>query len=520
MSWSADHELIRLKPNECANEEIRVVDERIKELFPKGYSTIDEGKVFSSTADDHFVLFKRLRTDYGIDWVFVLAAPTWNYNAPIGIALIASFGGSIIAILISVIAAVVVSVRLVKPFHVLIEMITSISTIDIEPADLSNTIFTEVRELQYQFYQMVKRLKLYRSFIPPHLIQEIEKLENETDESKQNDMIKQVSHQNGLLQKGSSASLMSASGHNFSSRKKKMSKSTLNRFALYLEKRVVTVIYMSMDGILDCLDVMEHSDIVFMLGDIFEQVNQIGKTTSGLVYGFENGALMIAFNASSNQVAHQEKAATATLTLIGKLDNVRKTKWTQAHSFKSSRQISYMLDNISFRFCITSRESTCGNVGTNDAKIFSIFGNLRQEFELMASVAREVGVQVLVTEQIYQVVNQVFVLRYIESKEMSLPFPSVQESDSRGKEECHLYELIESKVVQNDEWMFELEEKKRKEKWKLYNEACTFYKDKKLDHALDLLKIFLSDQPNDRPTQHLIAACLQKLQESDKHSNK
>ena len=498
--------------------------------------------------NDDYVSMYRLCTESKLDWMskllilssisnifaVIFAVPKWNYIRSIIISFIASVGGAIIIMSIGLIVSVLVSMKIVKPFYNLIELFESVAHMDLDDLNILSSSFTEVKHLQGQFTQMVGRIKLYRAFIPAHLLSQLEhRNENALepgDKQKSVSTIRPDKSNRGFGEKQQSSHFsFSKSDHsssyhshshntssmkNTSSRRKKYSQN-VDMFSLHLVKKKITILCCHLEGLSELLkmsDTTIGSDIIVrMLSDVFDHVNALCRTSGGHVGAFENDCITISYNASSNQDKHQEKAAQGCLFLIEKLNTTKQGKWPSV--LGSSHQTKEIMSLLNFRFAILYNEVCCGNIGTNEMKNFAIISSARTNFEIMLETTKRLGLSVVITERLQKAIKGSFNTRLVDEKSLlhEEVYTSPILSDINGNneyEEMRIYELGEN-IANNmmDEWMYELQEKERKERWNVYNQASSYYIQGEYESAIDRYRQFQIKNENDRAVEEMIARC-------------
>jgi len=378
---------------------------------------------------------------FHIDWIIVLSVPQWNYIGSTVIAVIAALVGSVLIVSIGVVMGVFVSLKIVKPFYNLIQLFESVSNMDLDKLEVQPSSFSEVKQLQFHFLGMVQRIKLYKSFIPAHLLSQLEGDNQEQLNKKETGLESEhesVSHASASSSRGISNSSSRRTSHD------------INKFSLYLEYRKVTLAQLHIDGLSEWMHAISPNDMVKMLSDVFDQVNSISRTSGGQVGAFENDSIVIAFNATTSQVNHEEKSVNTCQILNDKLMGVKFTKWKNNELIKKNAKL---FDLIGFKFAVTCQQSCCGNIGSHDSKNFTIISSARHNLESLIEVARRLGVAIVVTEKVKQKCEQLFQMRYIDSKQLidDSHFVAPSLSETITNYECKLYELGSSLKVEMDE---------------------------------------------------------------------
>lgn len=77
-----------------------------------------------------YISVYRMCTETNLDWIFVMAIPKWNYLGSIVIGVVASIGGALMIIFLSILLSIAISMKIVKPFYNLIDQFTAISRMD------------------------------------------------------------------------------------------------------------------------------------------------------------------------------------------------------------------------------------------------------------------------------------------------------------------------------------------------------------------------------------------------------
>ncbi|EFC37624.1 predicted protein [Naegleria gruberi] len=386
----------------------------------------------------HYILSYRLCTDTHIDWVLVYVVPQWNYISSTIIAVIIAMIGSILIICIGIIVATFVSLKIVKPFY--------------------KSGFSEVKQLQKQFIFMVNRIKLYKSFIPSHLLSEIENNSAENLPMMVRDdktaSLAEESTQVGEEQSSITGSRFSHDdSHRQSFKKIKRRMENINRFALYLETKSVTLLMTKLRGLNEWVEHLLPSETVILLTDVFDIMNGISRLARGAHLSlFENDSIMLSFNAVGQEESnHQEKALNASRMLVEKLSNVKSTKWRN-HQLLSKRP--KLADALKFNFAITTQESVCGNIGTKDSKYFTIMGSGKNNLENMLHSSSSLDVQIVCSDNVKLVCENSFMMRLL------FPFTFLNDSSLSNRQDesitrnGYVYQVGSALATSNDdEWM-------------------------------------------------------------------
>ncbi|KAG2388343.1 hypothetical protein C9374_000507 [Naegleria lovaniensis] len=454
-----------------------------------------------------YISLYRLCTVTRVDWVIVLSAPQWNFISSTVIAIVTAIWGSLVIISVGIMVGVLFSVRIAKSIYQLIELFESVAHMDLECLSVQKSNFSEIYLLQKQFVYMIHRMKLYKSFIPSHLLAELEQ---------QGDSTTKVEDETSMVSSGTSRnSLESSKGvslshHGISSSKKKyLSKD--NKFQLYLEKRRVTLVQVMLEGLNEWVHSISPNEMVLLLSDVYDQLNSICRVSgASQISSLENDSLIIAFNATRDQQKHEEKAALFCHVLNEKLVGLKYMKWKNE---KSQQLNVHYADLMNFRFALITQECLCGNVGSQEMKQFSVLSSGKYNLAILMDVAKHLNVNMVCSENVKNGCSKAFNLRYLETQnfvdDMYInSFGSVSSAAcSIPQHQVHIYEIGAKLHVENDEWMYELSEKEKKNQWNEYNKATHLFLDRRYQEALDLFQTFYHSNTNDKPTENLIQKC-------------
>ncbi|KAG2389461.1 hypothetical protein C9374_014021 [Naegleria lovaniensis] len=377
--------------------------------------------------------------------------------------------------------------------------------------------FSEVQLLQQQFLSMVKRMKLYKSFIPAHLLSEIDEQQDLNTQSPNQQPYKvsgvngdsnssSMSHSQSSVESSSkrSSSMNEPKSMHQNSSKKKYSKD-VNKFALYLESKKVTLIHVLLEGLNDLLHSLAPQETVSLLSDVFEQVNSMCRSHGAVQIALENDSLTISLNATHKQQNHEVKGAQLCRSLNEKLLSLKFMRWKSNEALKKR---PHLIDVLNFRFAMLSHECYCGNLGTSEVKQFTLLSSGKQNLLKMISVAKEMNIAIVCSESVRNSCLKFFQTRYIDTRSFTDDtFVSSFNEGEVPQQDTHIYEIGVSLEKQDDEWMYELADQQQKNKWNSYNQACQLFFEKDYHRAVELFQEYYQSNTNDKPTENMIHKC-------------
>lgn len=349
-------------------------------------------------------------------------------------------------------------------------------------------------------YQKIVELQhlqdLYKSFIPPHVLLQIEGREGQPEEVRPFvfDSIAKESVRNSKQSRKSMDSLRGS--HMFMTSRSKSKHDLASKFSLYLEKKIISMVQVRIQGLSLIMNESLPSDIVLLLQDIFEKIQQSTRSTSSLMEHTQDECITVAFNASKDQPNHEDRSLKLCVDLKKKLDEVKNTKWKT--NPQQSPCFAKAASGIVFRFAVLCKSCFCGNVGTLEVRSFKIMGSIHDHLERMTEFCCRQQVNVVCDHSVYKNASRLFHTRFIG-------YVDVLEEDQSVAHE--LYEIGASLQVNQDEWFYELDHKQRNERWKEYNEAVRDYFSNNFELALTEFQEYSNKYPDDLPTKYMMELC-------------
>ena len=445
MAYLSNNTVVRYTGLDIDYPKVNTISNYIYDTYKNNLSSIPCNTYFYTSLGDQYVSLYRYCNEFKIDWVIVLATPQMNYISSTVLAVSVALIGSTIILLMSLVTGVIFSVKIVQPFYGLMSLFEKVSNMDLDDVTISTSSFSEVRSLQKHFIAMIKKIKLYRAFIPAHLIAEIESNEN-ANQVQKNSQSTVVTHS---LQSGLPSDLKSglqSSGIKSSSSSKRQV--PINRFALYLEAKKISILALYIEGLHVWFNDIGYKETVGLLQEVFEQVAVVSRTAGCHIGNFENDILTLTFNSSKDIVNHEEKALSASKLLFDKLRTSKETKLTKNDFLKNNPKF---VDCIKFRIAMTSQMCSCGNIGTNDFKNFTIVSSAKYNMESLLEVAQRLDVSIVISQRMLPQANKSFQTRYIDSKDVLIDsFCSPPSFVSSGFQDQETVKLIASQIYSQE----------------------------------------------------------------------
>lgn len=479
---------------------IRSVSKLIYTSMNNNLKSLKCGEYQFFTNEDSVICMNRF-CKAGVDWLLVLNVPKWDYVGQLFIALIVGILSSLIIAIVGAVMGVVSSISLFRPFQQLTTVFESISNMRLEDIQMRPSSLAEVNILQKHFQTMLTRLKNYRAFLPPHILQKLD-MEVNLRKSTIGRMILERQH-----------SLTSTSGSvngqiSVITRDAAASTPKLERlFCLGLEKRRVTSGMIYFEGLDHFLSALDFDETVSVLNDCFVIIQKTAQATNGQIGSFENNYITITWNSIIESSSHEESATFSVYQILRRLKATRDKKWKNSH-----------IQNLKFTFrgSLLSQHCVCGNVGTSQIKNYAIFGSYLHNLQLLIKHASKLEISLIVSESIFEKNKDSYNFRFVGEKKLLADdegnSPIISPKQDRVSFPTRLYQVGETTSMEDsEEWR--QSSSGLKDSWEHHNKACAKFFEGDLDEAIDLFQFHQSSYQEkyyeeDKVALYLLHKCL------------
>ncbi|KAF0976247.1 hypothetical protein FDP41_004922 [Naegleria fowleri] len=346
---------------------------------------------------------------------------------------------------------------------------------------------------------LVRQQELYKSFIPSHVLLQIEANNNNNNNNDEEDMVEEhrVSQSKEEVKSRASNNTESHTVRSSTDGKHQKYKQDLAaRFELYLDRKRVSMLQLKFKGLDEILDFISPNEIVEILKDVFEKVQHATKASHGVLELWKDDSVTIVFNASKDQHRHEQRAIKTCMELNFRLRDLQKSKWL---SNVKTQFLILASSHLEFRFAIHSQECLCGNIGSSDLRSFKILGSIYENLSRLISFADQMEVRVVCDENFSKIAQTMFHTRYVGDTEMM--------EEGNIAQECNIYEIGAPLNVSEDEWLYELANKQKNDEWQDYNAACKEFFAHNYEQALVKFLEHSKKHRNDLATENMIALC-------------
>ncbi len=420
-----------------------------------------------------FITMQVITDKYGLEWIVIQSTKTRSFyglffNSIIAMCIISAF-----LLVISAVLAVIIGTIIMRPLRQLLVNVRYLEHMKLEEveSELKNfSLIHEVRGLQSGFLVMTKRLKTLRSFIPDHVLSALE-ADNNANVNISSFHLKKHSKDDTT----SDTSTVNNSGRFSGSQR---TKSTL---AIGVRNGKLTVAVIEIGNTAKYFEEGSPMDYSNLYRDVINNVHSISRKFGAEFVSCTHNRITLVWNAFNPFQDHINKGSTFVNSFKGQLNQLQ-SQWSQQSMIQTSIHIG-----------LSSGVGYYGNIGSTRQRYFTVFGSVLDSAIQCVTTAREWNIEVVCCST---------VAKGVESRFMTRPFTFLAQDPS-----FVMYEIGPMKAVKDDEWMYEMEQKEKYNRWSPCIQAFGHIQQRSYSEASKLLTQYLEKEPGDTVAQQMLSRC-------------
>lgn len=407
----------------------------------------------------------------GLDLLYLQIVPEWQFigtSTTVGIVL---FVLSVLMMIVSVLAGLITSFIIYKPLNSFVKNIGQITDgLDLENVNFgSRPYFTEFDDLQSTFVYLVGQLKLYRTFLPEHILKQVDGLDASVDDNTVHSNKDPSVIAGTVSEVGSDHS--GTSHHSYVSGMSKRSSAhtnvTADLMALGLKNDYATFITIK----LSFKDVHSVAHNMKIFSEILTMVNSVSLTRNGRIESFSDNEIVVGFNSIVAFKNHIQGACNVALKIKIMMEKL---------SHKS------MYD---FGMGLSTGLTYMGTIGSRTKRSWQSIGQAVSYSKLLASHALDISTPVLICQDVHRVIGL--------SKTFQVRVADVLFTTSLSGDGRRVFQLVSLVVNKHDEWFYELQNQEAGTWTQQYVSAMHSLFSGELEEAREMLSGFLESHPED-----------------------
>ncbi len=223
------------------------------------------------------------------------------------------------------------------------------------------------------------------------------------------------------------------------------------------------------------------SDYSNLYRDVINMVHSLSRKFGAEFVSCTHNQITLVWNAFNPFTDHIGKACSFMTGLKNQLLTLQ-SQWSRHSILQTSIHIG-----------LCSRMGYYGNIGSMRQRYFTVFGPVLDGAMDCVTTAREWNISAVCCSNVTQ---------SIENSFMTRPFTSLLRDPS-----FVMFEIGQMKAVKADEWMYEMEEKEKHNKWSPCIQAFDHMRQRNWTEASKLLTAYLENEPGDAVAQQMLSRC-------------
>lgn len=261
----------------------------------------------------------------------------------------------------------------------------------------------------------------------------------------------------------------------------KSSAATKHELALQLSVKEVTVLSVIIHNVDKLITSLSYQEYIKLYDQLSRCVVNAAEKAQGDVY-LQKDCIDIKWDIPIKRI--KSKVAGAALTIKKKLlqDDLLSTE---------------LQTDIDVSIIVCTSNAMCGTLGCAKLKSMMHFGSVEEVRKIMKFLAKQCQALILVNEVVANHLRETHILRPVKSFKTSEKIQEAFVLDSQQEK------------MKQDEWMYELETKKKLEKERSYEAGFAEFKKGNFSNALSLFETYLEVHNDDKVTKYFANLCKQ-----------
>eukprot|EP00817_Percolomonadidae_sp_ATCC50343_P002840 CAMPEP_0117426484 /NCGR_PEP_ID=MMETSP0758-20121206/6585_1 /TAXON_ID=63605 /ORGANISM="Percolomonas cosmopolitus, Strain AE-1 (ATCC 50343)" /LENGTH=476 /DNA_ID=CAMNT_0005211673 /DNA_START=1058 /DNA_END=2485 /DNA_ORIENTATION=+ len=409
-----------------------------------------------------YLVDARLYEEPGMNLIIISTVPEWHFigtTTTIGIVLSCI---SVVALILSLLLGLCASCIIYRPLKSFLRDLRGITDgLDLESITFdSRPFFTEFDELQSSFQYLVNKLKLYRTFLPDHILKQVDLVEDD-DIHEATGKSTKITDTISVASSGSIRTGYSSQQHSFSS---------YDSFLHDENRRLMGLGISSDKASFIAIKLMYHQQNpalhVRILSELLNRIITIGNNRQANLEQFNKDFILLGFNTVKKVKNHVPSACIIALSIKQILGEFSK--------------------DLSFGIGLSTGNTYMGTIGSKTKRTWACMGTAVEHAVELSEHACQLNLDCLFDEHIKEAIKiEEFQYRLVDMI-------------SESKMNVHdIFQLVSKVIKKDDEWIYELKNMKSST-WTLkYAKAINYMLADELHEAKNFIDEFVSEQPHD-----------------------
>ena len=448
--------------------------------------------ILTSDDGEQFLVSSSPYSFYNLQWRMTLVFDDTEIKKGIIQSSYVILGVSLGVAALGIIVSVIIGWSVTSPFIKLQQDFKKIEILDLISIKPRSSIFSEANSIYSSLTETVRWLSEIRAFIPDSILNQLEitKLmkEGEKKESYEPGLSFKASNHSMQKTNGESKSNLSQSSDGHSKISKHDAHAANNMFKIGLSTKDCSIIYMTVPNLDEESYEYESGLLSSLISKALTSISTICKTCKADFQIKSYNEFIIVFTDKNPSVTALETS----LKIVTLLNSLNETIAKDGHP------------RIKMCASVTSGSTIMGNVGSKQMRYFAMVGPVVNRAKELNDFCNLLDVSVVCDHVTKQKAKDSFIFRPVE----------------RTIGEHHhiqtVYQLVKRSQVQDDEWLYELEQKKANAKFDEFQADFNkiFENETLTDSDMELVLAHLVESSQSAPNDVVIKRLEQLLSES------
>lgn len=349
--------------------------------------------------------------------------------------------------------------------HSVGKQMQAIASLKLDSLKIKLSWLQEIHNLQKNFLVMIEHLKLFKTFLPSHVLEKFSDDKDVVTQKKEpkptQAQVTDISNKGDIVSVPSSSMLSSASA---------VSRQTSGIMCLThgLKLKLVSVLYIKIYNFLDLLDKQQKDQITNLHATVFDGISKIVKTQKGNLEVLNCREFIATWNGISDCPGHSSFVCKAAAQILSLIEDTNQ----------------HLSDPLQIGLGGVTEYAYVGVLGTNAHRILITYGAAVEIGRALCDLSKKLECNCLVNEKLFAKIKTKYVIKPIDIvKALNSTFA--------------VYDVKEEIHKKSDEWMYELENQNAIQRFDSLMTAFNAYREKKFQEALIAIQEYEKTNPND-----------------------
>jgi class 3 adenylate cyclase len=371
-----------------------------------------------------------------------------------------------------IVLSIVFTIAITSPMITLQDEMAAVACMELEYVDMERPTsgLEEVGSMQVSFLQMVNNLREYRNYMPASILasggdDEEEETPADDEEKEDTPAKKPGDEDSEPAAKVRKPSHIGTTSKQSSDNASKMAVKKAAVSSMDVKKKRISLMVVNIKGWHAIIDSASPNDAAFLHSTYVHMVLEAVNANKGTADVFLGDRFVASWNTIKNLGTHRSNACHTALKAVKGVKELNDANAAQ------------QLPTLSLSAAVSCGEARCGNMGCDGMKKYTFVGPVAVMVHALERRNKKYGTSILLDGAVEEEAKNVFFVRKVDH----VLVPRLQERPFK------LFELISTKAVSEDEWMYQLQEGEHGDPYAVFSGAVDLYLKGQFEEAITAL---------------------------------